>query len=66
VHSKTPALVQCIAFVIAKEVAEERFCKFKDRIEAIEIGIRIGIAYVTNGVVSSPLEGFTNLKLSRI
>src|SRR3989338_6461107 len=54
-----------VAFVIAKEVAEERFCKFKDRIEAIEIGIRIGIAYVTNGVVSSPLEGFTNLKLKK-
>ena len=54
-----------VAFIIAREVAEEKFCKFKDKIEAIEIGIRIGIAYVTNGVVSSPLEGFTNLKLKK-
>ena len=54
-----------VAFVIAKEVAQEKFCKFKDNIEAMEVGIRIGIAYVTNGIVSSPLEGFTHLKLKK-
>jgi len=52
-----------VAFTIALEVAQERFCTFKDRIEAIEIGIRVGFAYVTVGVVSSPLEGFTKLEL---
>src|SRR3989344_1072782 len=54
-----------VAFVIAEEVAEEKFCKFKNKIEAMEVGIRIGIAYVTNGVVASPLEGFTNLKIRK-
>jgi DNA polymerase II large subunit len=54
-----------VAFVIAKEVAQEKFCKFKDKVEAMEVGIRIGMAYVTNGVVSSPLEGFTYLKLNK-
>jgi len=52
-----------VALVISLEVAQEKFCKFKDKIEAIEIGIRIGFAYQTVGVVSSPLEGFTNLEL---
>ena len=40
-----------VAFRIAEEVALEKFCKFKDQKEAIEIGIRTGFAYVTVGVV---------------
>lgn len=52
-----------VAFQIALEVAQEKFCKFKDEKEAIEVGIRVGFAYVTVGVVSSPLEGFTDLEL---
>jgi DNA polymerase II large subunit len=52
-----------VALKIAEEVSREKFCKFKDKIESMEIGIRVGMAYVTNGVVSSPLEGFTNLKV---
>ena len=52
-----------VAFTIAEEVAREKFCKFKDQKEAMEIGIKTGFAYVTNGVVSSPLEGFTNLDI---
>ena len=52
-----------VAFKIAEEIAQEKFCKFKDQKEAIEIGIRTGFAYVTVGVVSSPLEGFTTLDI---
>ncbi len=48
---------------VAEEVAREKFCKFEDKREAMEVGIRVGIAYVTNGVVASPLEGFTQLKI---
>ncbi|MFH1210078.1 MAG: DNA polymerase II large subunit [archaeon] len=54
-----------VALKISEEVAKETFCKFKDKIEAMEVGIRVGIAYVTNGVVASPLEGFTNLKIRK-
>ncbi|MBL7147320.1 MAG: DNA polymerase II large subunit [Nanoarchaeota archaeon] len=54
-----------VAFEIAREVAQEKFCNFKDKLEAMEVGIRVGIAYVTNGVVASPLEGFTQLKLRK-
>ena len=52
-----------VSLLIAEEVAKEKFCKFKDKIEAMEVGIRVGFAYHTLGTVASPLEGFTNLKI---
>ncbi|MBT4175166.1 DNA polymerase II large subunit [archaeon] len=52
-----------VALKIAEEVALEKFCKFEDKIRAMEIGIRTGFAYVTVGVVASPLEGFIGLKV---
>ncbi|MBC8500435.1 MAG: DNA polymerase II large subunit [DPANN group archaeon] len=51
-----------VALTIAEEIAKEKFCKFEDQKEAIEVGIRTGFTYVTLGVVSSPLEGFTHLE----
>src|SRR3989344_5284529 len=54
-----------VALTIAYETTQEKFCKFKDQKEAIETGIRIGIAYLTLGVVASPLEGFTGLKIRK-
>lgn len=52
-----------VALQISSEVAQQKFCTFKDVKEAMEIGIRIGIAYITVGVVASPLEGFVKLEL---
>lgn len=54
-----------VAMVIAHEVATEKFCVFSDKKKAIEIGIRVGFAYVTVGVVSSPLEGFIGLQIRK-
>jgi len=54
-----------VALTIAHEVAENKFCEFKDKKESIEVGIRVGIAYITNGVVSSPLEGFTRIEIKK-
>jgi len=54
-----------VAFKIAEEVAKQKFCKFATLLEAIDAGIRVGFAYVTIGVVSPPLEGFTELKLGK-
>ncbi|MFH1501104.1 MAG: DNA polymerase II large subunit [archaeon] len=54
-----------VSLHIAEEVAKERFCKFKDLHEAIDAGIRVGIAYMTMGVVSSPIEGYTELKIMK-
>ncbi|MFC1704780.1 DNA polymerase II large subunit [Nanoarchaeota archaeon] len=54
-----------VALTIAKEVAEEKFCKFEDKKTAMEVGIRVGFAYLTLGTVSSPLEGFVELKIKK-
>ena len=51
-----------IAFLLAVEVAKQKFCKFADEKEAMEVGLRVGLAYITNGVVASPLEGFVRLE----
>jgi DNA polymerase II large subunit len=54
-----------VAFTIAEEIAKEKYCKFKDLLEAMDAGIRVGFAYITLGVVSSPIEGFTGLKVGK-
>ncbi|MBU90109.1 DNA polymerase II large subunit, partial [Candidatus Woesearchaeota archaeon] len=54
-----------VALTVSLEVATEKFCKFEDKIKAMEAGIRVGLAYLTLGVVSSPLEGFVELKLKK-
>jgi len=54
-----------VGFKIAEEVAKEIFCSFKDKQEAMEIGIRVGFAYLTLGIVSAPLEGFIGLKIKK-
>jgi DNA polymerase II large subunit len=54
-----------VAMQIAYEISTQTFCKFKDKREAMEIGIRTGFAYVTLGVVSAPLEGFTDLEIKK-
>ncbi|MEM4330427.1 MAG: DNA polymerase II large subunit [Candidatus Pacearchaeota archaeon] len=54
-----------VSLKIAEEIAKEKFCKFRSLLEAIDAGIRVGFAYITLGVVSSPLEGFTHLKTNK-
>ncbi|HHI04164.1 MAG TPA: DNA polymerase II large subunit, partial [Candidatus Woesearchaeota archaeon] len=54
-----------IALIIAEEIAKEKFCKFKDKKEAMEVGIRVGFAYITMGTVASPLEGFVSLDIRK-
>ncbi|MBT3298667.1 DNA polymerase II large subunit [archaeon] len=54
-----------VGFKLAEEVAKEQFCKFKDKQEAIEIGIRTGFAYLTLGIVAAPLEGFIGIEIKK-
>lgn len=54
-----------IIFKIAEEVAKQKFCSFENTLQAMDAGIRIGFAYITLGVVSSPIEGFTGLKIRK-
>lgn len=54
-----------VSFGIAEEVAKQKYCKFATVLEAMDAGIRIGFAYITLGVVSSPLEGYTGIRLGK-
>ncbi|HLD97787.1 MAG TPA: DNA polymerase II large subunit [Candidatus Nanoarchaeia archaeon] len=54
-----------VCLKIAEEIAKEKFCKFSSLLEGIEAGVRVGFAYITLGVVSSPIEGFTFLKINK-
>ena len=58
-------LDSAVCLQIAEEVAKEKFCKFQNLLEAIDAGIRIAFAYITLGVVSSPLEGYTHFTLKK-
>ena len=54
-----------VALLIAEEVAKEKFCSFVNIQQAMEIGIRVGFAYHTLGIVAAPLEGFIDLKIKK-
>lgn len=54
-----------VALKIAEEVALQKFYKFENKVKAIETGIRVGLAYITLGVISAPLEGFIELKAKK-
>jgi DNA polymerase II large subunit len=54
-----------VGFKVAEETAKEKFCKFKDKKEAMEIGIRTGFAYLTLGIVAAPLEGFIGIDIKK-
>ena len=54
-----------VALIISEEIALQKFCKFEDKKEALEVGIRFGIAYTTVGVVASPLEGFVRAEIKK-
>ena len=58
-------LDSAVAFKIAEEVAKQKYCKFSSLLEAMSAGARIGFAYITLGVVSSPIEGLTELKIGK-
>ncbi len=59
------SLDPAVALTLAEEIAKENFCKFESHHQAIEVGVRLAIAYMTLGVVSSPIEGFVQLKLHK-
>ncbi len=64
-EKKYGALAWEVALIIALEVSQQKFCTFKDKHEAMEVGIRTGFAYHTVGIVSAALEGFIELKIKK-
>jgi DNA polymerase II large subunit len=59
------ALDNSVSFKIAEEIAFEKYCKFENTLQAMDAGIRVGFAYTTLGVVSSPIEGYTEIKIGK-
>ena len=64
-EKKWGKLNPAVCLQIAEDVAKQKFCKFSSLMEAIDAGSRIGFAYITLGVVSSPIEGLTEIKLEK-
>jgi len=64
-EKKYGKLDPAICLQIAEEVAKQKFCKFASLIEAITAGARVAFAYITLGVVSSPIEGLTEIKIMK-
>lgn len=54
-----------VSFKIAEDVAKQKFCKFESIVEAMDAGIRVGFAYLTLAVVSSPIEGYTGIEIDK-
>ena len=62
-EKKYGKLDPAVCLQIAEEVARQKFCKFSNLLEAIDAGVRVGFSYITLGVVSSPIEGLTEIKI---
>ncbi len=55
-----------IGLQIAYEVAREDFCTFNgDKAEAMSVGVKAGLTYLTLGIVSAPLEGFIGFEIKK-
>ncbi|MBW6451211.1 MAG: DNA polymerase II large subunit [DPANN group archaeon] len=52
-----------VALYISEQVAKDEFCKFESLEKSLEAGVRVGVAYITLGVVTAPLEGITAVKI---
>lgn len=62
-EEKYGKLDPAVCLQIAEEVARQKFCKFSNLLESIDAGVRVGFSYITLGVVSSPIEGLTEIKI---
>lgn len=64
-EKKYGALDWRVGFIIAAEIAQQKFCTFPSKKDAVEVGIRTGFSYLTGGIVSAPLEGFVEVKIKK-
>ncbi|MFH1127333.1 MAG: DNA polymerase II large subunit [archaeon] len=54
-----------VAIIAGRDVAKGENIKFDTKIKAIEIGLRVAIAYLTLGVVTAPLEGLSDVRMKK-
>ncbi|MDY6770317.1 MAG: DNA polymerase II large subunit [Candidatus Nanohaloarchaea archaeon] len=52
-----------VALTIGREIAEERFHAFDDTERAVSAGLRVGLSYMTGGIVTAPLEGVADVEV---
>jgi len=54
-----------IAFNLAEEIAANKFFNIPSIEKKIEAGVRLGLTYLTSGIVAAPLEGIVCIKLKK-
>ncbi|MDY6773926.1 MAG: DNA polymerase II large subunit, partial [Candidatus Nanohaloarchaea archaeon] len=52
-----------VALVIGEEIADRRFYDFEKLERAVDAGLRIGLSYLTGGIVTAPLEGVADVDI---
>lgn len=52
-----------VALVIGKEIARGDFHQFGSKEKAVDAGLRIGLSYMTGGIVTAPLEGVAEVDI---
>lgn len=56
---------ELVAFTIARELYENKFLQLTPLADRIELGLRVGLAYLTLGIVTAPLEGITKVQVKK-
>ncbi|MCK5176335.1 MAG: DNA polymerase II large subunit, partial [Candidatus Aenigmarchaeota archaeon] len=54
-----------VALEAGRDIALEKYVKFESKEAALEMGLRISVGYLTQGVVTAPLEGISEVKLKK-
>lgn len=54
-----------VALEIGKEIAENTFYTFEEQVDAVDAGLRVGLAYMTGGIVTAPLEGIADVEIKK-
>ncbi|MDY6777484.1 MAG: hypothetical protein SVU32_02365, partial [Candidatus Nanohaloarchaea archaeon] len=54
-----------VALEIGREIAENMFYEFDERVDGIDAGLRVGLAYMTGGITTAPLEGIADTELKQ-
>src|SRR3989338_45520 len=54
-----------VALIIAREISQNEFYKFKSLNASVDAGIRVGLAYLTGGIVTAPLEGISDIEIKK-
>lgn len=54
-----------VALKLIDYALEGKIIPYDDKLKKIDLGVRLGLAYITMGTVSAPLEGLVELKLKK-